>query len=176
MFLGIVGVSLDTSFMNFNSPNWDTFLVLFYALAVILYSFFASRERLTVVLISIYAALALTLSTPIINTYLSHLGPQDFFVYRAGCFIGSFLLLYLIFSHNMSLRSEGGQPWWQGLVLSALQVGLLMSSILLLLPPGSIQSKLATEIFTNENARSAWMLAPVAAMLVMRRGARESTH
>lgn len=159
--------ALDPALQNFSNPSWDTFLVLFYITTSIIYSFFVSRERLAVVLLSVYSALAIVLGTPVITTLLT--GYQDaMFQVRLGVFISLFLLLYVLYSHNMTLHSDIGHRWWQAVVLSFLQVGLLISSILTLIPKSAFTSQLSEYFFTSDIARSAWMLLPIAAMLVMR--------
>lgn len=167
--LTLFNLDVDPRLLNPTSPTWDSFLILFFIIAVILYSFFASRERLTVVLLSTYTSLAIVLGTPWISNFLSTTSTGDFFTYRLGIFVVGFLVLYVLFSHNMSLKSEIGHKWWQGVVLSALQVGLLMSSILLFLPENQIQSAIAKDYFTGDFSRSFWMLAPVISMVIMRR-------
>lgn len=169
MLASFVNVNVDSSFVNLSNPSWDTFLILFYVLAVILYSFFASRERLTVVLISIYSALSVTMLTPAITDWLAKIQPSQFFMYQLGIFVVAFLTLYVLLSHNMALRTEGGHSWIRGILLSALQVGLLMSSILMFLPQESMNSAISTQFFTSPLSRSIWMLGPILAMVLMRR-------
>ena len=168
-FFSVLSLNFDPRLMNPTTPSWDSFLVLFYLGAVVLYSFFASRERLTVVLVSIYSSLAIVLGTPWISQFLVTKNTGDYFTYRLGIFIVGFLALYVLFSHNMSLRSEVTHRWWQGVILSALQVGLLMSSILLFLPENQIDSSIAKDYFIGDFSRSFWMLAPILAMLVMKK-------
>ncbi len=166
------GVNIDPRLFDISSPTWDSFIILGYCAAVIIYSFFASRERLTVVLVSIYTALAITSSTPYLTDYFGSLDPSVYLQYRLWSFVGAFIVLFLLFSHNMAMRSDG-QRWWQGIALSALQVGLLMSSILLFVPQEFLHSAIARDYFTSDIARSFWMLSPVLVMLVMRRKKEE---
>ncbi len=163
-----INMALDPRLTNLATPSWDSFLVLFYIIAVIIYAFFANRERLTVVLISVYSSLALTIGTPIISQWLLTVDRANYFTYRLGIFIGAFLVLYLLFANNMNLRSEIGHKWWQAFILSCLQVGLLISSILLFLPPDKFESSVATYYFTADAPRSFWMLAPIVAMVLLR--------
>ncbi len=173
MLTPLVNVNVNSALINLSNPSWDTFLILFYFLAVVIYSFFASRERLTVVLISIYSALAVTMLTPAIKDWLSVVQPAQFFMYQLGIFVVGFLTLYVLFSHNMALRADGGHSWIHAIILSAFQVGLLMSSILMFLPQESLNSPVATQFFTSPLPRSIWMLGPIFAMLFMRKKAEK---
>ena len=159
--------AVDPSLQSLSNPSWDTFLVLFYLTTAIIYSFFVSRERLAVVLLSVYSALAIVLATPILSTLLAGY-QENLFQIRVAAFIIIFLLLYVVLSQNMTLHSDIGHQWWQAVVLSFLQVGLLISSILMFIPKTVFTSQLSEYFFTSDIARSVWMLLPIAAMLIMR--------
>lgn len=169
----LVNVNVNSALTSLNNPTWDTFLILFYLLAVVIYSFFASRERLTVVLISIYSALAVTMLTPAIKDWLATTQPEQFFMYQLGIFVATFLTLYVLFSHNMAMRADGGNTWFNAIILSAFQVGLLMSSVLMFLPQESLNSPVATQFFTSPLPRSIWMLGPILVMVFMRKKAEK---
>ncbi len=165
---GIVNISIDPTLVNIAHPTWDTFIVIFFAVAVILYSFFASRERLAVVLLSVYSALAIVGWTPVIRDYLAGLGGDTAIYYRLAVFIGTFLVLFLLFSFNMSLRADIGQTWPQALLLSFFQVGLLISAILSFIPQEYFSTQFSEAFFSDDMPRSFWMVAPIVAMVVMR--------
>jgi len=167
MALPAINVSLPTPDINIANPSWDTFIILAFIGASILYTFFVSRERLAIVLLSVYSALAVVLTTPLIVNALSIMGTDDFFKYRLAAFLGTFLLLYILYSHNLSLKADVGHVWWQAIALSILQVGLLMSSILYFIPHQYYASQIADIFFTSDVSRSVWILAPIAAMILM---------
>lgn len=163
----LINISFDQAFSHIGTANWDTFIFLFFGIAVIIYAFFVSRERLAVVLLSVYTALALMLGTPFFTNMLKVTPEGDVMKIQLGVFVGLFLLLYVLFSMNMSLSSGIGHAWWQAILLSVLQVGLLLSSILYFIPPKVFSSDLTAYFFTNDIARSAWMIAPIIAMMFM---------
>jgi len=165
----LINVSFDQAFSKIGAANWDTFIFLAFGIAVVIYAFFVSRERLAVVLLSVYTALALMLGTPFFLNILKVAPQADVIKIQLSVFIGLFLLLYVLFSLNMSLRSEIGHAWWQAVLLSILQVGLLLSSILYFIPKDMFSSDLTKYFFTNDIARSAWMIAPIIAMFFMRK-------
>ncbi len=169
MSSSVINVSFDQAFSHIGTANWDTFIFLFFAIAVLIYAFFVNRERLAVVLLSVYTALALMLGTPFFLNILRVAPQGDVIKIQLGVFVGLFVLLYVLFSTNMSLRSEIGHAWWQAVLLSVLQVGLLLSSILYFIPKEMFSSDLTKYFFTNDIARSTWMIAPIGAMLFMRK-------
>lgn len=167
--LTIINVNIDPALQNLSNPSWDTFMILFFLGAAVIYSFFVSRDRLAVVLISVYSALAILERTPLLKNFFSATAQDIVFQYRLGVFIVLFIVLFLLFSHNLSMRAEIGHHWWQAMVLSVLQVGLVMSSFLSFIPPEKFSSAVEDYFFTSDIARSIWLLAPIAAMIIMRR-------
>ena len=81
--------------------------------------------------------------------------------------------MFLVLSTKMSLRSDA-QPWWQAIIFSSLQVGLLISSVLFFLPGQLSTSGIARDYFISDTARSAWMLAPVLAMIIVPRKKKDN--
>lgn len=167
-----INVTIDSQVQgavsNLSNPSWDTFLVLFFAATSVMYAFFVSRERLAVVLLSTYSSLAIVQATPIIGALLKGYEDQNLFHVRLAVFVVLFLIMYVLLSHNMTLHAEIGHRWWQAVVLSVLQVGLLISSILSFIPRAVFTTQLSEYFFTSDIARSAWLLLPIAAMIVMR--------
>lgn len=164
----LINVTVDQSLSSLSNPSWDTFLILFFFSAALIYAFFVSRERLAVVLLSVYSALAIVQVTPIINTLLAGYDNEQMFQVKAGFFVVLFLVLYVLFSHNMTLHADIGHKWWQAVLLSFLQVGLLISSVLAFIPKSVFTSQISEYFFTSDAARSIWLLAPIGAMMIMR--------
>ncbi len=162
-----INIKVDPAALT-NLPSWDIFTLVFFGAAVLIYSFFVGRERLVLVLVSIYSSLAISLNTPLLIQYVSRQSTAQYPWFRLGLFIVFFLLFFIVFSTKMSLRTDAGHNWLQGFVLSFLQVGLLMASILMFLPQEVFPSALARGIFTGDIQRSFWMLAPVLGMLTMK--------
>lgn len=165
----VINISINPELVNIANPTWDTFLVLFFIVTTLLYSFFVNRERLGVVLLSTYSTIALVTATPILRDYLAALPAQEGIPYRLGIFLLFFLTLFVIFSSHLSLRTNSGQPWLTGLLLSFLQVGLLVSALLSYIPSDVFSTQFVRSFFTDDIPRTMWMLAPIAAMLFIRR-------
>ncbi|MDO8571325.1 MAG: hypothetical protein Q7R79_01470 [bacterium] len=161
-----MNINFDQQF--FANPSWDSFVILFFLAGGLLYSFFASRERLLVVLLSIYSSLAISLNTPALLQLVSTFDQETFVKYRVGFFLGVFLLLYILLSHRLTLQSDIGRSWLHAILLSFLQIGLLISSVLLFIPHTMYQSVMAETFFTGNIQRTIWMLAPVAGLFLMK--------
>jgi len=169
----VVNINIDPQLYNIAHPTWDTFIVIFFIAGVIAYSFFANRERLAVMLLSTYSAIAILTATPYLRGYILKLPSGGVVPYQLIFFLALFLLLFVLFSHNMSLRSEMGQTWVQAVLLSFLQVGLLLSVLLTYVPADIFSSQFVKSFFIDDLPRSAWMVAPIAVMLLMHK--RSST-
>jgi len=163
-----LNISIDPQLINITHPTWDTFIFLFFIIAVVIYSFFANRERLVVVLLSIYASIAILGSTPYLHGYVMQLTTTYGFVSQLAVFLVLFLLLFVLFSHHMSLRAEIGQTWPQAFIISFLQVGLLMSTLLTYIPIDVYSTQFVRSFFIDQIPRTVWMLAPVAMMVLFR--------
>lgn len=166
--------TIDPELINIANPTWDTFLVLFFIIGTLIYSFFASRERLAVVLLSTYSSVAILTATPLLRDYLTALPAVEGIPYRVGIFLLLFFVLFTLYSGHMALRSDAPQSWINGLLLSFLQVGLLISVTLSLIPSEVFSTQFVRSFFTDDLPRSAWMLAPIAAMVLMRK--RSTPH
>ncbi len=169
----LVSISFDPSSLQgaIATPSWDAFLILSFLFATIAYSFFVSRERIAVVLLSVYTSLAIVLATPMITNALATLSADDVYKWRIGIFVGIFLVLYGLLSHRMSLRAEVGHSYLHSFLLSFVQVGLFISSILLLIGPTVYTSDFSINYFSGDIARTFWMIAPLFAMALVRRRA-----
>lgn len=163
----IVNISIDPQLLNIAHPSWDTFVVIFFVAGVLVYSFFANRERLAVMLLSTYSAVAIMTATPYLRTYIAQLPESGAVPYRLAIFLGLFLILFVLFSYNLSLRSDMGQTWIQAVFLSVLQVGLFLSIVLSYLPADIFSTQFVRAFFIDDLPRSLWMVAPISAMLVM---------
>lgn len=164
----VINISINPELINIANPTWDTFLVLSFIIATLLYSFFVNRERLGVVLLSTYSAIALFAATPVLRDYIDALPVADGIPYRLGIFLLFFLVLFILFSSNLHLRTDSEQPWLTGLILSFLQVGLLLSALLSYVPSEVFSTQFVRSFFTDDIPRSAWMLAPIVAMIFIR--------
>lgn len=159
--------------VNWSSPTWDLFIILFFVITVFLYGMSLGRDRIVVILVSIYMALAVVSNAP----FLAHLNASvkigDFFAFKITAFLGLFVLLFFLLSRSALLHTFGNLAsgnWLQVMIFSTLHVGLLVSITLSFLPKEAVGhlAPMTREIFASETARFAWIVAPIVAMAVLR--------
>lgn len=165
--------------INWAQPSWDLFIILFFIVAALLYGFSLGRDRVIVILISIYMALAVVNSLPFISSQTAALGVDNFFGFRVSAFVAVFIALFFLMSRSALLStvasSDNAGSWWQVLLFSFLHVGLLISITLSFLPSGAVNhlAPLTQTLFVKDMARFIWIVAPIAAMIVIKGGAAE---
>ncbi|MFA5106862.1 MAG: hypothetical protein WC497_00880 [Patescibacteria group bacterium] len=160
--------------IDWSKPSWDLFIILFFVVAVFLYGLSLGRDRIVVILVSIYMALAVVTTAPYIGNFSTEVGVNQFFVVRISMFLGVFILLFLLLSRSALLQTiaaadkKGG--FFQIMVFSILHVGLLISITLSFLPPDSINglSPLTRTIFASEVGRFIWIVAPIVLMILLK--------
>lgn len=163
--------------INWSVPTWDLFILLFFAAGSLLYGMTMGRDRVIIVLVSVYMALAVVGNAPVlkdINAF--QLSFNDNFALRITFFIGTFLVLFFLVSrsalmHTLGRRASLGS-WWQTMLFSVLQVGLLISITLAFLPTEILNnfSDLTLQIFTSYWGKSAWLILPLIVMALSPRG------
>ena len=163
--------------INWSAPSWDLFIAIVFVVGSFLYGFSLGRDRLIVILVSIYMALALIGNAP----YLDRLAlttesvTSQIFVFKITGFVGIFIVLFFFLSRSALLRTIASRDeqgsWWQVMLFSVLHVGLLLSVIMSFLPPEALNhlSSVTRQIFTYEGAKFGWLVAPLIAMMLVRR-------
>jgi len=166
--------------VNWTTPTWDLFILIFFLAAVFLYGFSLGRDRIIVILVSIYIALTLINAFPFVEgTNLAEIKIGESYVFQIGIFLGLVLVVFFLLCRSAlsSVFGSGSQGnWWQVLLFSFLQVGLFLSVVLSFLPEGIISelAPLTKQVFIGEKVQFVWLLAPILAMvLVGKRGKKE---
>ncbi len=170
--------------VDWTRPTWDLFIILFFMVAAFLYGLSLGRDRIIVILVSIYMSLAIVEHTPFLNSegFQNAINGviSQFFVFQISAFIVLFIVLFLLISRTALLKTiaaaDSPGPWWQVLLYSILHVGLIVSIILSYFPKETIDNVLAPltrQVFTTQLAQSVWILGPVVAMIVFKGGASE---
>ena len=158
--------------VNWNLPTWDLFIIIFFLIAVVVYGLSLGRERVLVVLTSIYISLAITTNLPFINSTMSKkfgLGPV--FVLQILVFFCCIAGLFFLFSRMGVLAGFSGNPSLPIIGLfSVLQVGLLISIVLSFLPDTAMSnfSPMIKFAFTSDITHFLWILAPIGALYLLR--------
>lgn len=158
--------------LNWAQPSWDIFILLFFVVGALLYGLSLGRDRVIAILVSIYVALAVVTNAPTLTTVQFSLNVSENAVMRITIFLGIFVVLFFLLARSGLLntlgRSNTPGSWWQTIVFSVFQVGLLMSVTLNFLPKEMTaglteQTKL---IFMSDHGRTAWLILPVLFMVI----------
>lgn len=170
----------NSNIINFDwsKPSWDMFIVLFFIIASLLYGLSLGRDRIIVILVSIYMALAIVNTAPFLPNIETKIMVNDVVILKISTFLGVFIALFFLLSRSGLLKTiasgdEKGR-WWQVIVFSILHVGLLISVTLTFLPDDIIATKfspLTQTLFIGDWARFIWIVAPVMAMAFLVRSA-----
>lgn len=160
--------------IDWATPTWDLFIILFFVVAGLLYGLSLGRDRIVVILVSIYMAMAVATTAPYIGELNAQIGIQNVFVFQISAFLTAFIALFLLLSRSALLKTiavgDAQGSWWQVLVFSVLHVGLLVSITLSFLPPEAAEglSPLTRQMFASEGARFGWIIAPILLMVILR--------
>jgi hypothetical protein len=94
--------------LNWANPSWDVFIYLFFLVGALLYGLSLGRDRIIVILVSIYMALAVVSNTPILNSINFSLKINENYVMTITYFVGLFVALFFLLSRCALLRTIGG--------------------------------------------------------------------
>ena len=165
--------------INWAQPSWDLFIILFFVIAALLYGLSLGRDRVIVILISVYMALAVVNSAPYIGTFQTDIGINQFFVFRISAFVAVFIALFFLMSRSALMstvaNSDSRGAWWQVLLFSFLHVGLLISITLSFLPASASETlaPFTQKIFVSDGGRFFWIVTPILAMILLKGGAAD---
>lgn len=165
--------------INWASPTWDLFIILFFLIAGFLYGLSLGRDRIIVILVSIYMALAVVNTAPYIGNVATEIGFSQLFVLRISAFLAVFITLFFLLARSALLQtivtSDSHGSWWQVLLFSFLHVGLLIAITLSFLPPEASKNlaPLTRRMFVTDTARFVWILLPIVAMILVKGGAAQ---
>jgi len=161
-----------------NLSRWlpgDWLMALIFLAVAVVYGLAMGRNRLTIVMLGCYFSYILTLAIP--WKEMAFLGVKSapsstaqifiFFVLLLGFY---FMLPHSAFSSALRLRGRRSSSWWQAMVFSILQVGLILQmaiSFLSVKATASLSS-LAQTIFVGQAAQFVWLLLPILAMMFLK--------
>lgn len=159
--------------INWAAPTWDLFIWIFFIVASFLYGISLGRDRIIVIMVGLYMALAIVGNTPFLREFSAQINVEGF-GFKFTMFIGLFVLFFFLLSRsalaealeNANVRRGKGA---QIAIYSVLHVGLLISIVLTFLPPSSVAllTPLTQKVFLSDIGRFFWLVAPIAAMIVL---------
>ena len=171
----VTAIFHQLSQINLSEPTWDIFILLFFVVGSLIYGLSLGRERVIMLIVAVYMALAVVNTAPYLKTFTANVSLGRAFAFQITTFVGVFLVLFFFvsrsaLSHSFRLGDHG--RWWQVLTFSALHMGLLTSIILSYLPVTALAHLSATtrQIFTGDAGKFAWVVLPIVAMLFLQGG------
>lgn len=177
--IDISAVVAQLSRLNLATPTWDLFILLFFLVGALVYGLSMGRERVVMLIVAVYMALAVVNSAPYIKDFSTSISLGQAFAFRITTFVGVFLVLFFFVSKSALSRSfslgDNGK-WWQVLTFSFLHVGLLTSVVLSYLPEEALShlTQVTRQIFVSDTGKFVWILLPILAMIVIRPEKRRS--
>lgn len=159
--------------IDWAQPSWDLFIFLFFFIVAFLYGFSLGRDRILVILVSIYIALAVVPAFPYLDRLYLDVSVQGF-AFRVTSFYIVFIVLFFLLSRSALINLLGAQTTGVGdrlievVIFSVLHVGLLLSITLSFLPKSALLalSPGTREVFASDVGQFVWLVAPVVAMIV----------
>ncbi len=159
--------------INWNNPSWDLFLILFFVIGALFYGISLGRDRITVIMVSIYMALAVVNYAPFLTTFNADVQINNAFSFRIVAFLGLFVLLFFFLSQSALLKSFGSESYgklWQVVIFSVIHVGLLLSVTLSFMPESMLASlsPVSHQLFIADAAKAVWITLPIVAMALLK--------
>ncbi len=170
---------MNLAFLNLQnisfSGSWDWVIVLIFLAVALVYGLSMGRNRLVIVMLGVYFSFLLTRAIP--WKQLSFLGFKEapsntaqIFIFLALMLGFYFLIPHSALRHAMRLGGKGAGAWWQVLILSILQIGLILAMVIVFLPVKVTAelSPLAQIIFVGPLAQFLWILLPILGIMFLR--------
>ncbi len=133
------------------------------------YGFFIGRSRIVTIFISIYIALAIVIFFPYLGI-LSQVKSSSIAYLQVAIFFSILIALYLLLTTTGIFRSGYGGNI-ETAIMSILQVGLIISIVLFLLPQDFSNSlpKIINALFNLGVSRFIWISTPILALVFIRK-------
>ena len=170
----LASISQYINNINWAHPSWDLILVMFFLVGSLIYGMSMGRDRIVIVLVAIYIAIAIVNYAPYISNFVTEVKIGNTFAFQVTMFVGMFAVLFFLLSQSALLKHLGGQAERGGtisaMIFSVLQTGLLISVILSYLPSEAVNvfSPQIQRLFVADIAKFAWVVAPIVVMAMTR--------
>ncbi|MCC6639517.1 hypothetical protein IT409_03085 [Candidatus Falkowbacteria bacterium] len=158
--------------INWSQPSWDLFIVLLFVVSAFLYGLSLGRDRILVILTSIYMALAIINTAPYMEGFDISVQINNGSVLKVSVFLGMFAVIFFLVSRSAIARTFGGTSygsWWHAIVFSFFHTGLMLSIVMQYLPKEILDniSEPMRQYFMADPARFFWLVAPIISMVLV---------
>ena len=159
---------------NWQTPSWDLFVILFWAVGSLFYAFAAGRGRIISLLMSLYIAKLLVIQAPWLASAINQKLPSSLAsLQQLVSFLVIFIILFVLLSRYAFRTSADGRHFGSilfSLAFAVLQIGLLINTILSYLAvSGKTFSPLVSFLFLSNSSGFIWLLAPLVYLIVLGR-------
>lgn len=170
-----------SSITNFSwSGSWDWMIILIFLIVAFVYALSMGKNRLVVVILGTYFSFMLTKSVPWSELGFAGIKEAPSSTVQVFIFLAIILGFYFLIPHSalssaLRLRGRSRSSWWQALVLSILQIGLILSIAISFLTGKIVAglSPLAKTIFVGPLVQFLWLLLPLLVIMFLRRRRHE---
>ncbi|MBU1032317.1 hypothetical protein KJ937_00090 [Patescibacteria group bacterium] len=156
---------------GWNIPSWDLAILLIFIIGALFYGLSLGRERILTILISTYLSFAVVTGAPLLNQQAPTLTPDENALIHLVLFLAILGILFFFFSRNRMIRrvkKYGLSNLWQTILFSLLQVGLIITITLQLLPAQRTDAltQITKVIFMSTRGTTLWMLLPIIFLVI----------
>ena len=170
MTFSLLASSADGAAKILSHPTWDLILIFVLVGGGLFWAFMAGRRKIVSTIMLTYVALALFSVVPT-ERLTAPLGLRDPYLGAVGIFVILFAVLVWLLGARRTRPFSPGGPWWQVLVLSFAQVGLLIHIALSFLPAerAGLLAPLTRRVFADPSVHLWWLLSPIILLVIIRR-------
>jgi hypothetical protein len=160
---------------NWHQPSWDLFILLFWVVSSVLYTFAAGKGRLLSILVSVYMAKLLVIEAPFLQKVVNaKLAIVTTSLQTLATFGALFLVLFFFLSKygfRTSAEGKAGASLAFGVPFALLQIGLLINIVLGFLPAAAQGTlhPLIRFIFLQPGSSFIWLVAPIVYLIAFGR-------
>ncbi len=158
------------------TPTWDLFVILSLIVAAFLLGLTMGRNKIIILLISIYIAIAVISFFPFGDIFKTPKTDENF-VYPIAAFIGIVFIFFILLSNSAlkkALRATGDKSVFLILLFSLFYIGLILSVVLSFFPKDLVKTfnPITRKVFMAEISRFLWAIIPVLGMAILRKRKR----
>ena len=165
---------------NWFTPTWDLFVILFLIVAAFLLGLTMGRNKILVLLISIYMAIVVINFFPFGDIFELPKTDEDF-VYPIAVFLAVVIVFFILLSNSAlkkALRKTGDKSVFLILLFSLFSIGLILSTVLSFFPKDLVETfnPVTQKLFMAKLSRFLWAVVPVLGMAALRKRRKRSGY
>lgn len=167
---------LDFAKLFSSIPSWDIIIIIGGVAVIFFYGWNIGKNRLFAALLSMYLSYILVLSLPWDKITFIKIKPVDLPNYQVFIFLAiAIAMLFLLprsgLGASLRLYKRIQGRWYEILIFSVLQVGLLICLIASFLPIKLLNGihPMLVKYFTSEELKFWWLFLPIVALILVGR-------